>query len=232
MNKKSKHILLVAATKFEIERITQKFTHSETPNHFRDSRYPNTLFETLITGVGIHPTIYQLTKRVMSPCEPVDLIINLGIAGAFDMNRALGETVQVVKQQFVDWGVADSKGFLSVFDLQFQNPNQPPFSEATITNPLTIEMKNLSQVSSITSNTSHGSIESIQIAKTQAHADIESMEGAAVAFVAKQESIDYIEMRTISNHVEPRDRSKWNIPLALDNLCTSFFQLLEHYKQI
>lgn len=44
------------------------------------------------------------------------------------------------------------------------------------------------------------------------------MEGAAFFYVCIQEKVPFIEIRSVSNEVGERDRTKWNIPLALDSL--------------
>jgi futalosine hydrolase len=50
------------------------------------------------------------------------------------------------------------------------------------------------------------------------HAEIESMEGAAFLFACNQTKVSCRQIRAVSNYVEKRDRSKWNIPLAITNL--------------
>jgi futalosine hydrolase len=57
-------------------------------------------------------------------------------------------------------------------------------------------------------------------------ADIETMEGAAFFYSCLQLKIPFLQIRAISNFVEPRDKSKWNIPLALENLSTEIFDFL------
>jgi futalosine hydrolase len=42
------------------------------------------------------------------------------------------------------------------------------------------------------------------------------MEGGAVAQVALRYGVDAMEVRGISNLVEDRDLSRWNIPLAVE----------------
>jgi futalosine hydrolase len=56
---------------------------------------------------------------------------------------------------------------------------------------------------------------------------VESMEGAAFFYVSILEKVPFIELRSISNEVGERDRSKWNIPLALDSLRDACKVLLE-----
>jgi len=52
------------------------------------------------------------------------------------------------------------------------------------------------------------------------------MEGAAFHYACLKEKVPYAEIRSISNYVEKRDRSKWNIPLAIKNLNDFFIVLL------
>jgi futalosine hydrolase len=54
------------------------------------------------------------------------------------------------------------------------------------------------------------------------------MEGAAVFYVGFMEKIPVIQLRNISNFVEPRNRSSWKIPEAIkvlnDFLINQFIQ--------
>jgi futalosine hydrolase len=53
------------------------------------------------------------------------------------------------------------------------------------------------------------------------------MEGAAFFYICAREKIPFISLRAISNRVERRERNKWNIPLALDNLAGKLEELLK-----
>ncbi|MDB4583087.1 hypothetical protein N9164_08040, partial [Draconibacterium sp.] len=55
----------------------------------------------------------------------------------------------------------------------------------------------------------------------------ESMEGAAVFYVCNWLGVSCYQIRAISNFVEPRDSSKWNIPLALENLKEAILVVLK-----
>jgi futalosine hydrolase len=55
---------------------------------------------------------------------------------------------------------------------------------------------------------------------------VESMEGAAVAYVAAQLNINAIQIRSISNRVEKRNRNNWKIALAVENLNITLFNFL------
>jgi futalosine hydrolase len=58
-------------------------------------------------------------------------------------------------------------------------------------------------------------------------AQVESMEGVAVFYVCNWLGVKCCQIRAISNYVEPRDASKWDIPQALENLKTSVLNLLK-----
>ena len=44
------------------------------------------------------------------------------------------------------------------------------------------------------------------------------MEGAAFFYACLMMQVPFLEIRSISNHVEPRNRAAWDIPLAIGQL--------------
>ncbi len=63
------------------------------------------------------------------------------------------------------------------------------------------------------------------------HALCENMEGAAAAHVAEQHNIPWVEVRGISNIVEDRDLSKWDIPKAASAVQDAVLRLLEAWDR-
>jgi futalosine hydrolase len=63
------------------------------------------------------------------------------------------------------------------------------------------------------------------------HALCENMEGAAAAHVAEQHGIPWLEVRGISNIVEDRDLSKWDIPKAAAVVQDAVLRLLEAWDR-
>ena len=55
------------------------------------------------------------------------------------------------------------------------------------------------------------------------------MEGAAAAQVALQYGIDCLEVRGVSNMVEDRDLSRWDIPLAAEQAQRFILRYIEAY---
>ncbi|WP_164109831.1 MULTISPECIES: futalosine hydrolase [Sphingobacterium] len=164
----------------------------------------------LITGVGMTATAYQLGKRI-TQSRP-DYILNIGIAGSFSKDIALGSVVNIVEDHFSELGAEDAEQFLSLEDLGFGNSmfrSSPP-PNITISLP---------QETAITVNMVHGHTPSIHVLKKRfPGATIESMEGAAVLFVATEEGLPCLQIRAISNYVEKRNRDNWEIPLAIQNI--------------
>jgi len=59
----------------------------------------------------------------------------------------------------------------------------------------------------------------------------ENMEGAVAAHLALRYGVDCLEVRGISNMVEDRDPSRWNIPLAVENAQRFILKYLETYAE-
>ena len=57
--------------------------------------------------------------------------------------------------------------------------------------------------------------------------DIESMEGAAFFMVCQKFKLPCLQIRTISNKIENRNKQNWKIELAIDNLNHSVKKILE-----
>ena len=79
----------------------------------------------------------------------------------------------------------------------------------------------------ITINKSLGRKLSIDEIKHKFTAHVESMEGAAICYTCNWLGIECYQIRAISTYVEPCDSSKWNIPLALENLKQNMIEVLQ-----
>lgn len=173
--------------------------------------------EFLITGVGMINTTFRLTERLSE--GGIYRVVNVGIAGAFNRSLHLGDTVQVVQEQFSEFGAEDNGEFLKAdamslmptTDLQFQS---------------SIRFPHLKAVKGITVSTIHGEQNSIDRILDTFNPDVESMEGAAIAYVAQKFSLDWAEIRAISNYVEPRNRDGWHIEIAIENLTKTVTRLI------
>ena len=201
---------IVAATSLELENL------SLSPNQF----------DVLITGVGTAATVYYLTKKIQQS-KPA-LIIQAGIAGSFDESIPLGTTVTVQKDRFADLGVHEQNQWKDVFDLKLSEPGSEPFTNGWLMNPNLHRFNDLAfpQVTSISINEVTTNAQRIQHYREKYQPTIESMEGAAFHYVCLQENIPFLQVRTISNYVGERDKSRWQMKLAVQNLANALEQII------
>lgn len=196
-------ILVVAATLPEIEPV---YDHFGLPHE----QFQSTAgFDLLITGVGMTATAYALGKQLTTPYR---LVLNLGIAGSFDHSIPLGSLVNITSDTFSELGAENKNEFLPIDQLGFGKSNY------CITPSLLSPSQNLRTVSGITVNTVHGNTETIQSVLTRLQPVTESMEGAAVFYSCEQASVPCLQVRSISNYVEERNKETWKIGIAIKNL--------------
>ncbi|MDX9947438.1 MAG: futalosine hydrolase [Bacteroidales bacterium] len=186
----------------------------------------------LVTGVGAVATAWTLTRYLCVEQLP-DLAVNIGIAGSFNSDIQPGEVVMPVSDCFADAGAEDRSGFLSLSEAGLQDPDELPFRSGRIIAEnrfVYAASAFLRPVSAITVNTATGSLPTIDRLSEMYHPDIETMEGAAFFYVCSREKIPFMSLRAVSNMVEPRDREKWNIGLALANLSVKLNEILLLFK--
>ena len=214
-------ILIVSATEKEVTLFLQKTTQlKKTGVGIFEGNWGNLHVDFLITGVGLPSTVYQLTRRLIM--NSYNLVVNVGIAGAFPESISIGSVVYVSSECFGDLGIDNKGEFCTVFEMGFADKNEPPFSGGKIINKLDVNkyesISSLPRVNAITVNKGSGEENDIAKKWMKFQPDIESMEGAGVFYVCQNLCIPFIEIRSVSNHVEARNPKKWNIPLALVNL--------------
>lgn len=197
-------VLVVAATSAEISGLYEHFGLAV------DSWVQTPEFDILITGVGMTATAFALGKYLSSNYS---LVLNVGIAGGFDPNIALGSLVNVCNDTFAELGAEDHDQFLSIDELGF--------GTNTYTNNYTMalpQIDRLPQVNGITVNKVHGNAQSIATIKDRFNSQVESMEGAAFFYACHELQLPCLQIRSISNYVEPRAKENWQIGLAIKNL--------------
>jgi futalosine hydrolase len=72
----------------------------------------------------------------------------------------------------------------------------------------------------------HGNEKTIKIIQEKYNADTENMEGLAFYYVLKLINKPGIEIRSISNYVERRNKDNWNIKDAVANLNNEILKLI------
>jgi futalosine hydrolase len=169
-----------------------------------------------LTGVGLVQTTWRLGQKLKSYTP--DLCIQIGIAGSFDPAITPGMVTLVQQDCFADLGAQDHDGsFLHLTEI-LPCDDQNPFECLYLRPGIPVAGISLPKVNAISVNTVHGHQPEIDLVKNRFDVQIESMEGASFFAVCMTLGVPCIQVRSISNMVEPRDKSSWQIKLALDNL--------------
>lgn len=203
-------ILLVAATEMEINLAEEVAGKADL----------------LITGVGVPATLYQLQKKLQP--KKYDCVIQAGIAGSFTDSIYTGDVVLVKQDIFADIGMEENNLFTSIYQTNFIDKNTFPYNNGWLVNNTNfLDDFDHPTIKAVTINkVSDSKTQEQQLIKNFDPA-IETMEGAAFHFVCLQEKINFLQIRSISNKVGIRDKSKWKIKEAIQNLNKSLTTIIE-----
>lgn len=219
------NILIVSATINESSDLIKLLDLQQVNNNFYQKKNKENCIALLISGIGLSFTTYALSKALFE--NKYDLVINIGIAGSFNRGLEIGDVVLVHSDRFADLGIKDKNRFIDFFEAGFIDKNDFPFKNAELyaSDIDFVKFKNNKKVKAISVNTVSGNKKEIVQLQKKYNVDIESMEGAAVFYVCLSEKVAVLQIRSVSNYVEERDKTKWNIPLAIRQLNMFCFDL-------
>jgi len=220
-------ILLAAATSFEIQP-TIDFLRVTPLGHQRlaaGDASPHHV-SMLITGVGSTATTWSLMQQIGR--HRPDLVIQAGIAGCFT-GRPRGEVLVIEEEVLADLGVWEDHRFKTLFDLGLAGSDTPPFSAGRLINPYhnLLHLAALEPVRSATVNEITTDPDRIRWHQQNTAAVVEGMEGGALHYVCLQEKIAFLQLRSVSNDVGVRDKTKWDIRSAIARLNEQLIRLLQ-----
>lgn len=219
--------LIVAATKREILPFLQ---HIQAGDLLEEGKIFETQgFDLIVTGVGMLATAYKLGEILNR--SQYKLILNFGIAGSFRDDIAVESLVCVGEESVADFGAESSQGgYLDIFEMGLLDPNHRPFADKKLMmNPAKYPELTSSyrEVRSLSVNRVLAHTDSIEWVKEKFDPDIVNMEGAAVFYASLQHSIDCIQIRSISDHVEKSARGSWKIAEAIAALNQEIIKIYE-----
>jgi len=190
----------------------------------------------ITSGIGktnaAHATTLLLER--LSP----DLVILFGIGGAYPAGGlSIGDMAVAEKEIYGDEGVLVREGFRGAEDIGIpllrkgrkKFFNEFPLDRRFLKKAVKCSAR-VAHVRSgpfVTVSTCTGTRERALELKERFGAVCENMEGASVAQICMLYGISMVEMRGISNIVEDRDKSKWNIRLAAENCQGAVQELLK-----
>ena len=210
------NILLIAATAKEIEPFFE---------YYRNTKKPQNI-DILITGIGLTATTYRLLKQLQ--LKRPGLVIQAGVAGCFDRKIPLGTVVAVKRETIADQSVIELKKLKTLFDLQLIPHDQFPFKKGWLeNNNETLKKLKLKRVNAISVNEITTSKQRVRFYEASFQPAIESMEGAALHYTCLMEKIPFIQLRSISNYIAERDKTKWDMKRSIINLNKALIHLVE-----
>ena len=219
-------ILIVSATTLEVQPTLDYLEINGIKLDFFTYSIKNHIIYTLVTGVGALNTAFSISR--FQYLKNIDLAINIGIAGSYKIDFPILSIVQVQKDRFADLGVEESDGsFKDVYEMALCNGQQYPYNDGWLASKIHDSFfTNLPNAIGITLNTSKGTQKSICQMISKYNPDIESMEGAGFIYACSMFDIPSIQIRAISNNVEPRNKSNWKVSEAIKCLNEKLVQLI------
>lgn len=212
------NILIIAATPFEVQPLIDHLQKENEPLEGLSFPIEGGALDILISGSGMALTSLALSNALYA--KKYNLVINAGIAGSYNKDVQLGAVVNVVSECFGDIGIEEADGgFTDLFKADLLEKDQFPFTNGTLHNDKAHESNFLPKVHGVTIAMTSGSQVTVdQRKRLYPLADVESMEGAVVFLHCLTQQVPFLEIRSISNYVEVRNRNNWDIGLAITKL--------------
>lgn len=226
-------ILVTAAEEQELQRAKRAL------EMVRGSRDVKAQVEFRLTGIGAVQACHCVTREVVAAAaagEPYNLVVNLGIAGSYDLDAfPIGSAAVISREHFADLGFGSEEGFSDLFQYGILEKDEFPYTNGALAR----QLLPYPHIEKVLEKYGAGAGATVQcVTGTQARCNeivamynpqIESMEGAGVYYAALMEKVPFFELRTVSNAVGERDTSKWESRAALDTLeecCREIFSVL------
>jgi futalosine hydrolase len=163
-------------------------------------------------GVGMAAAAAGTAKLLTLADGRYSGVIAAGIGGGIGV--AMGSTVLATRSIAADLGADSPGGFISLDELGFgpaiHDADQRLLTLLCETLPDAV----VGAVLTVSTVTGTGD-RAAELVERHPDAVAEAMEGYGVACAARQASVAFAELRTISNTVGPRDRDSWRIGDAL-----------------
>ena len=192
------------------------------------------------TGIGKANTA-AATALLIQQFHP-DILVMVGCGGAFkNSSLQLGDLAFADEEIYADEGVTSPQGFLDMAQLDLPLAtvddhayfNRLPVDLVTAQRACKLLKISLTQGQNcqlgpfLTVSNCSGT-DSLGLNRHERYQPIiENMEGAAAAHQCLLARTPFMELRSVSNFVEDRDFSQWNLPQAMDNAQKALLLLFE-----
>jgi futalosine hydrolase len=172
-----------------------------------------------VAAVGVGPAAAAAgTARLLALAEaagrPYRTVVSAGIAGGFAGRVALGSVVLATRSVQADLGAESPGGFIPLDHLGFGT--NATGTDEVLRERLASRLPDAVIGEVLTLATVTGTADrAAALAAAHPEAVAEAMEGFGVACAATAVGAAFVEVRTISNLVGPRDRAAWLVGPAL-----------------
>ena len=233
-------LLLVSATEIESATVQNALGNAKTSQHAGKTAIVGNLGGwrcTLIhTGIGSVNAAHALTCQLEEQLP--DLVIQFGIGGAYvPTGLSIQSVVLATEEIYGDVGVITPEGWKPADEIGIPLVHDdPPYF-----NRFPLDSRLVSTAAEICGARCGPFVTVSQCSGVQAVGDAlharfnalcESMEGAAAAHICTLYNVPFIEVRGISNLVEDRDPTRWDIPGAADAAQSALIKIISDKKII
>ena len=232
------NLLLVSATEIESATVRTALGDDKATQHTGKTVVVGTLCDwrcTLIhTGIGSVNAAHALTCQLEGQLP--DLVIQFGIGGAYVPTGLPIRTVVLATEEiYGDVGVVTPEGWRPADEIGIPlvHGDPPHF------NCFPLDSRLVSTAAEICGAPCGPFVTVSQCSGVQAIGDAlharfnalcESMEGAAAAHICTLYDVPFLEIRGISNLVEDRDPTRWDIPGASDAAQSALIKIINDRK--
>ncbi len=239
----SADLLILCATPFEVSHFLSLCPDTsnrmlKTGQKILSGRIKSQSYDLLISGAGVFNAIQALTAYLIS--SKPSLVVNTGIAGVFKLSgNKIGDVAVADQEHYIHTGV--QTGGVKNEPLPFDLIDQSPLSRQGI---YSMDGKIVDHIHEkvcqafsaddsikilkggfITVSTITASFEKADDLYEAFSPLMEAMEGAACAHSCACHNIPMVQIRSASNFVGERDKSNWNIELAVKNLGSALAEI-------
>ena len=200
--------------------------------------------EICLTHSGIGKAAAAATAVTLLCNSRPEALWLFGCGGAYlGSNLAVGDLALASAEIFGDEGVATKKGFADFatmklpmrqtadskhfFNVWPVNQELHDWAQIQLTEHAAATGKALGSGAFVTVSTCTGTETQATAIEKRTHGICENMEGAAVALACQQLAVPLLEVRGISNMVEDRDTSRWDLAAGMTAAQNAIMALLE-----
>jgi futalosine hydrolase len=185
---------------------------------------------TLELGVGKIAAVMNLTAALAE--RRPQIVVQLGVCGAYParhLRAGLAElhvldACVVASEIVVDDGVWTPEGFLDLVQLGFAEAG--PFVANVARSEALASVLGCPLVAGATVSTGAGTEALSQAYASRSGAQVESMEGGAVAAVCRRFDVAHVQLRVVSNRTGDRAQSGWDLGGAVARLESAIERVL------